>query len=497
MILFRIDVDYPYPSRPRSFLYTTLGIRLGRDYLSNPKTVARMINETNEPVKAYWFFTVKTTPDEKLLKLLDNSRHEVSLHVVNDPNSELKTMEAATHSKIQYYTVHGTARFLARIMWKRKGREAQIPKDFPLKDFTEIPTPSFPLDSMCYSQPIEQVLNKVRRKTGTDFVLYFHPIWLFQRGKINHRGPFYEALRTILGVDAELQSIVSRKKLFFKIARDPEEYLKDIVPSGKLIEILRNRRIDVFTFLERKWCYKVEDPAETWVKATDNIALLHITDHQEWLRIIGKKTRNMIRKAEKSGIRTEISEPNEVLAKGMWKIYNETPIRQERAFPHYGISLDSILKGLASTRNATYVGAYMQNELVGFVQLIHGDKITLISQILSLQKHWDKSLNNGLIDKTIEVSADRHKQWIMYGRMGNHPSLDRFKQSNGFNQFALTRYYVPITGKGKMAIRLGLQKEIKDSLPKAVKYPLFPVYSWFSRNRARVRLKLKQKQNSD
>jgi hypothetical protein len=202
----------------------------------------------------------------------------------------------------------------------------------------------------------------------------------------------------------------------------------------------------------------------------------------------------MIRKAEKSGIRTDIAEPNETLAKGMWKIYNETPIRQERAFPHYGISLDTTMKRLTSTKNATYVGAYMQNELVGFVQLIHGEKIAIISQILSLQKYWDKALNNALIAKTIEVCAEQQEQWIMYGRMGNHPSLDRFKQSNGFTQFALTRYYVPVTGKGKIAIRLGLHKEIKDSLPKAIRYPLFPVYSWFSRTRVQLRLRLKPRQ---
>ena len=27
-------------------------------------------------------------------------------------------------------------------------------------------------------------------------------------------------------------------------------------------------------------------------------------------------------------------------AEGVWRIYNESPIRQERAFPHYGISLE-------------------------------------------------------------------------------------------------------------------------------------------------------------
>lgn len=490
-MLFRIDVDYPYPSRFRSFFYTAFGIKLGRNYLLNSKILARMINETSEASKAYWFFTVKTIPDEEILRLLNNSRHEVSLHVVNDPNGELITMEAATHSKIHYYTIHGTARFLARLMWRRKGREAEIPKDFALKNFTKMPIPSFSLDSMCYYQPVDKVVNAVRERAGTDFILYFHPIWLFQKGRINHRGPFYEALKTILGVDTELSNIVPRKRLFFKIAKNPEEYLKDIVPTEKFIEKLKDRGIDIFTFLERIWCHRVLHPPETWTKSNDNIALLHITDYQEWLKTIGKKTRNMIRKAEKNGIRADITEPSETLAKGMWKIYHETPIRQERAFPHYGIALETITKGLASTKNATYVGAYLQDELVGFVQLIHGDSIAIISQILSLQKHWDKALNNALVAKTIEVCADQHEQWIMYGRMGNHPSLDKFKQSNGFTQLALTRYYVPITEKGRIAVRFGLQKEMKDRLPRAIKYPLFPVYNWLSRTSARLSVREK------
>ncbi len=30
------------------------------------------------------------------------------------------------------------------------------------------------------------------------------------------------------------------------------------------------------------------------------------------------------------------------LVEGIWRIYNETPIRQNRAFPHYGMSLETI-----------------------------------------------------------------------------------------------------------------------------------------------------------
>jgi hypothetical protein len=175
----------------------------------------------------------------------------------------------------------------------------------------------------------------------------------------------------------------------------------------------------------------------------------------------------------------------------MWKIYNETPIRQGRAFPHYGVSLDAITKGLHSTQNTTYIGAFLQDELVGFIQLLHGDNLTMISQILSLQKHWDKAVNNALVAKSVEVCANKHEQWLMYARMGNHPSLDNFKQSNGFVKFPLTRYYVPLTRKGRVALRLGLQREMKDALPQQIKYQLIPLYNWISRTTLKLRLRLK------
>ena len=78
---------------------------------------------------------------------------------------------------------------------------------------------------------------------------------------------------------------------------------------------------------------------------------------------------------------------------------------------------------------------------------------------------------------------------MMYGRIGNHPSLDNFKQSNGFEKFTLTRYYVPLTNKGKIATKLGLQKDAKDVLPQSVKDRLIPIYNWISRTQMKMKLR--------
>lgn len=80
---------------------------------------------------------------------------------------------------------------------------------------------------------------------------------------------------------------------------------------------------------------------------------------------------------------------------------------------------------------------------------------------------------------------------MMYGRMGNHPSLDRFKQNNGYTKFQLRRYYILLTRKGRIATKLGLYREIMDVLPQKIKYPLIPIYNWMSRTRMKIKIHLK------
>ena len=488
MIKLRIDVDYPYPSRAKSFLYTALNIKTSKNYLKNAKIIARMINESPKEIKAYWFFTRTTVPDRQLLDMLDEERHEVALHIANNPYEELSLLEKATGRKLRYYTTHGTARLLARIIWKRwTFRTPEIPEDFPLESFYQFPF--LGLDWLCYANECAKAVRIARKSIPAGKVLHFHPEWLFQKGTINHRGPFYAALRRILNVDEEMETITVKKQLFFRIASDTKEYLKDLFPTKVFIEKLADTGIDIFTFIERKWCNTISNPPRFWVGAEDNIALLKVTTFDEWWKNVGKKTRNMVRKAEKSGVKIDVVEPSQELAEGIWKIYNETPIRQERVFPHYGIQLQTVKNNIRLLRNCTYLGAYLQDELVGFIQLDHGHDVAIISQILSLQKQWGKAVNNGLVAKAIEFCARKKIRWIMYGRMGNHPSLDKFKQSNGFSKFPLTRYYVPITKKGEIAVKMGLHREIKDILPQPIKYPLIPLYNWINRNKIRIKLR--------
>jgi hypothetical protein len=489
MIKLRLDVDYPYPSRAKSFLYIALGIkkRKSKDYLKNAQVIAKMINESPRQVMAYWFFTQYTVPDKKLLDLLNSDRHEVALHIANSPYREWKILENETNRTIKYYTIHGTSRLIAQLLWGRKigQKQANVPSDFPLKSFHDFTTCS--LDTERYKFGFDVAKQHVEEWINKNYVLSMHPEWLFRKGGKNGRGPYYDLLKTVLDADKELKTLHVRQRAFAKIANDTKEYEKNNMPTVEFIEKLSEREVDVFTFLERKWCCPINNSPSTWIKSEDNVGLLEIKDYDSWQSIVGKKTRNMVRRAEKSGITVTISDPDGKFVEGVWKIYNETPIRQERAFPHFGQSLQSVDWNISLTRNSTFIGAFLQEELVGFIQIIHGDSIAIISQILSMQKHWDKAVNNALLAKAVEACASKSERWLMYGRIGNHPSLDKFKESNGFVKFPITRYYIPITWKGRVAIRLGLHREFKDALPQPLKGPLIKVTNWASRNKIRFK----------
>ena len=363
-----------------------------------------MFNDSSEEMKVFWFFTIKTLPDEELLSLLNNSKHEIALHIIKSPYYELKLISKITEQKIRYYTIHGTSNLLARILWRRwRTRAPQIPKNFQLKSFHQFPT--LPFDALCYREPVSVALKIAQKSLAKNKVLEIHPQWLFQKGKMNRRGAYNKALKKLLKIDDELQYIVKRKKMTVTIGRDYQEYQKDIFPNESYIRKLRDLGIDIFTFIERVWSKPILSPNKKWIRTTDNVAILNLTTYDSWWKKIGKKTRNMVRKSQKSGIITKISPPNLSLAKGIWQIYNETPIRQNRIFPHYGTRLRKVERSLLSSSDHIFIGSYYENELVGFVDLIVGKNIAIISQILSLKKHWNKAINNSLIAKTVKVCS--------------------------------------------------------------------------------------------
>ena len=95
-----------------------------------------------------------------------------------------------------------------------------------------------------------------------------------------------------------------------------------------------------------------------------------------------------------------------------------------------------------------------------------------IMQIVSKTAFLDRRPNNALLSKAVSLCAERNVQFLLYERFvyGKKAasSLTRFKRENGFVRMDLPCYHVPLTAKGRIALSLGLHKNIKDRLPEWV-----------------------------
>jgi hypothetical protein len=257
---------------------------------------------------------------------------------------------------------------------------------------------------------------------------------------------------------------------------DPESFVPRLKASGL--------RADLFTFAQRlphtapKHSYPIE-----W----ENAAALPITKYSEWWK---ERTEYSIRKgvnrARKLGVVVKAVEFDDALLDGICSIYNESPVRQGKAFWHYGKDQLTVKRALATyLERSVFLGAYYQDELIGFMKITHVGPAAVITQILSAKRHFDKRPNNALIAKAIELCELWGSSYFIYGSFVYYDAdskLTEFKRRNGFEAIPLPRYYVPLTLKGRLALRLRLHRGIVGNIP----IPIFRALSklrraWYAR----------------
>jgi hypothetical protein len=260
--------------------------------------------------------------------------------------------------------------------------------------------------------------------------------------------------------------------------RDPQSFISQLKASGL--------NADIFTFAQKlpdtaaKYSYHVE-----W----DNLAVIPITTFSEWWdKRVESSVRRAVRKATKSGIDIKVSELDDEFVKGIVGINNETPTRQGRAFWHFQKSFDEVKQENSTYpgRNA-FLGAYYEGELVGFMRLIYADKLASTVQLLSMIKHYDKRPANALIAKAVELCEQQGMSYLMYcNYVYNDPdsSLTEFKRRSGFEQALVPRYYIPLTLKGKIALKLGLHRGAKSLIPRSLFKQLLKLRSRWYEHRA-------------
>ncbi len=230
-------------------------------------------------------------------------------------------------------------------------------------------------------------------------------------------------------------------------------------------------KADFLTFAQKlpdcapKYQYKFE-----W----DNWAVVHVTSFKDWWDgKLPQETRKNVRRAAKRGVVTKVAEFNDDLVRGIQGVYDETPLRQGRKFWHYGKDFETVKK-----ENATYLdrseflGAYLNDELIGFIKLIYSDNTASLIQILAKNAHQDKRPMNALLAKAIEACESRGISYLLYGKYSYYrnqtSALAEFKKRNGFEEIKVPRYFVPLTLKGALALSSGLNKPLKDLIPSPI-----------------------------
>jgi hypothetical protein len=205
----------------------------------------------------------------------------------------------------------------------------------------------------------------------------------------------------------------------------------------------------------------------------DNAAVAELSEFSQWWDSLPQETRKNVRRAQRRGVSVREVEFDDKLVSGITRIYNETPIRQGRKFLHYGKSFDQV-----KVANATYlgrskfIGAFFNNELIGFIKFVMVNNVARIMQILAMEAHADKRPTNALLAKAIGVCCENGATHFIYGkyvygRKQTSP-VTEFKRRNGFEQVDFPRYYIALTGLGAFAIRCGLHRGLAHLLPENV-----------------------------
>jgi hypothetical protein len=275
--------------------------------------------------------------------------------------------------------------------------------------------------------------------------------------------------------------IVSGK--FLKIATIKNEFYEteEVNDPLSIINVLKKSKTkaDIFTFSQK---IPDSEPKFGYYYELDNVAAIPISSFNDWWNNqIGSNNRKIIRRASKRGVEVKLVPFDDNLVKGIMEIYNETPIRQGKRFWHYGNDFETIKKDIATDCNRSeFIGAYYKNELIGFIKIVYCAEIGNMNLILAKIKDRDKCTADALIAKAVEVCAQKEMSFLTYGKYvygkKGEDTLTEFKRRLKFEKIDIPKYFIPLTLKGEIALRLGFHH-----------YPYNLLPEWFLKNMIKFR----------
>lgn len=289
----------------------------------------------------------------------------------------------------------------------------------------------------------------------------------------------FEKETMLNGHPARLECAEIRGQVFsitrglFTLVTLDDEWFDEVHDPVSVIEALRAERAigaDIFSFCQRLPHTLPRFPSPHEV---ESVAAIPIDSYENWwAKQIEGATRNQIRKSRKTGVEVRLSAYDDEFVRGMTSIFNESPIRQGRRFWHYGKDFETVKQQFSRNLfREQLLGAYYEGELIGFAMVGRCQHYADLGQVIAKIQHREKSVTSALIDKAVAFCAEQQIRYLLYALWTND-SLGQFKRRHGFREFQLPRYFVPLTHRGRLALKTGLHRGVTTLLPASIKASL-------------------------
>jgi len=267
------------------------------------------------------------------------------------------------------------------------------------------------------------------------------------------------------GVQIEDKRLVVEGR-FLTVARLRDEWYDELGDPEVVISCLKRcvSVPDLFTF-----CQRLPDtvPIYSYHHEPELLSAIPLKDFQHWWNHqISSDTRKKAKRPEKRGIEIKEVPLTDDFVRGVMEIFNEAPVRRGKPFWHYGKSFDTVKEELSrNLSRSKFIAAYNGAELAGFVKLNYVPKrFANPGLIVSKLEARKKYVNNGLIAKAVELCCQDGLSYLTYTKWRRGTQAD-FLIRNGFQKTSVPKYWIPLTTKGKFALKLGLHRNIRAYIP--------------------------------
>lgn len=251
------------------------------------------------------------------------------------------------------------------------------------------------------------------------------------------------------------------------------EWYDDLGDPHRAIEKLRaaSKRADLLSFIQRP---PLAGPPLPFHSEPDHVAAIPVTTFENWFeKQVIKKVRKNVRRAQKYGVTVRQVKFDDELVRGILEIYREVPLRSGRPFKHYHDDFATCRKKHETFLDRSiFIAAFYDNRLIGFIKMVTAGTTARTMQNISLDEFRDYSPANALLAEAVKTCAERRLTHLVYGKLayGNrgNAGLEEFKRANGFQRLDFPRYFMPLTGLGRLALSTGLHRDLAEKLPQPV-----------------------------